>query len=73
MSRSFEVLEIIAFYPFKEKLLMIYGKLGRNLATFLVHLRKVWWISEKKSGNTGLASVSVYPAAHPFGQSILSS
>jgi hypothetical protein len=25
----------------------------KNLATFLAHLRKVWWISEKKYGNTG--------------------
>ncbi len=25
---------------------------GKKLATSLAHLRKVWWISEKKSGNT---------------------
>ena len=40
MSRSFEVLEIIAFYPFKEKLLMIYGKLGRKFSYFFGSFEK---------------------------------
>jgi hypothetical protein len=40
MSRSFVVLEIIAFYPFKEKLLMIYGKLGRKFSYFFGSFEK---------------------------------
>jgi hypothetical protein len=32
----------------------------KNLATFLAHLRKVWWISEKKSGNTDYSNIHGY-------------
>jgi hypothetical protein len=29
--------------------ILLFGNLGINLATFLAHLRKPWWISAKKN------------------------